>query len=190
MAVDKNVPLRDLLAKEDTPEQQDDFEVWVSRARARLVRGAAALLADHAEAENVVQATLEAIWKLHRDGVPLDLNRYASRAVRMNALRLRLRRREFIPVDSEALEDAELGASGGFDPRAELMGWELERAILGLPPAQQAALRLRFYAGLSFQEMGQALSVSMNTAASRCRYALRALRSAFKSRSPERGEDR
>ncbi len=58
----------------------------------------------------------------------------------------------------------------------QLTAWELERAILDLPPPQQAVLRLRFYAGMSFREISQSLAISMNTAASRCHYALAALR--------------
>ena len=171
------------------PGRQDDFERWVSGARARLVRSATALLQDHEEAENVVQATLVAIWKMHREGVPVDLDRYATRAVRMNALRVRGRRRDFLSIESDRLDEAQLG-SGRADSLAEMSGWELERALQGLPPAQQAALRLRFYGGLSFKEIGQALAISMNTAASRCRYALGTLRAAFRPRSSRGGERR
>ena len=53
---------------------------------------------------------------------------------------------------------------------------ELERAIASLPPAQQVVIRLRFYLGLSFREIGRNLSISTNTAASRTRYALAGLR--------------
>jgi RNA polymerase sigma factor (sigma-70 family) len=53
---------------------------------------------------------------------------------------------------------------------------ELERAVASLPPAQQVVIRLRFYLGLSFREIGANLSISTNTAASRARYALAGLR--------------
>ena len=62
------------------------------------------------------------------------------------------------------------------DPEWTLSVIELERAIAGLPAVQQAAIRLKFHLGLSYQEVGAALSISANTAASRCRYALAALR--------------
>ena len=52
---------------------------------------------------------------------------------------------------------------------------ELERAVASLPPAQ-VVIRLRFYLGLSFREIGNNLSISTNTAASRTRYALAGLR--------------
>ena len=58
----------------------------------------------------------------------------------------------------------------------EVEPFELERAVADLPVSQQAVIRLRFYLGLSFREIGTALSISANTAASRSRYAIRALR--------------
>ena len=56
---------------------------------------------------------------------------------------------------------------------------ELEMAIGGLSHAQQAVIRLRYYGGLSFREIGNSLGISLNTAASRCRYALDALCAVF-----------
>lgn len=151
------------------PANDDSFEEWVARVRPGLVRAADRLLRDRDEAENVVQATLLAVWEASRVGATEDLERYARRAVHLNALRQRARRREHVPIDE----------AGHVEAAAELGSGELERAILGLPPAQQAVLRLRFYAGMSFKEIGHSLAISMNTAASRCRYALRALRGAL-----------
>ena len=51
----------------------------------------------------------------------------------------------------------------------------LERAMKALPPSQQTVIRMKYYMGLSFKEIGEALKISLNTAASRCRYALAAL---------------
>ena len=52
----------------------------------------------------------------------------------------------------------------------------LERAIEDLPEAQRTVIRMKYYMGLSFREIGEALKISLNTAGSRCRYALEALR--------------
>ena len=70
---------------------------------------------------------------------------------------------------------------------------ELERALAGLPPTQQAVLRMKYYVGLTFREIGEALSISANTAASRCRYALATLRRTLRGTrngSTEEGGDR
>jgi len=53
---------------------------------------------------------------------------------------------------------------------------ELEKALMRLPLAQQTALRLRYYGSMSFKEISKALNISINTASSRCRYALQTLR--------------
>jgi len=49
---------------------------------------------------------------------------------------------------------------------------------------QQAVIRMKYYAGLTFREIADVLAVSQNTAASRCRYGLAALRHAL-GRRPE-----
>jgi len=56
----------------------------------------------------------------------------------------------------------------------------LERLLAELPAPQQAVLRTRFYLGMTFDQVGRTLSISANTAASRCRYALATLRRRMK----------
>ncbi|MHB8417013.1 MAG: RNA polymerase sigma factor [Myxococcales bacterium] len=157
------------------------FEQWVARVRPELVRSAAALLRDEDEAENVVQATLLTLWESDSVADVRHLDGYARRAVWLNALRWRQRRRRLVSLDGRLDEPA--AAGGGLSP------WELEEALAGLPPAQQTVIRLRFYGGFTFQEIGRTLSISMNTAASRCRYGLNALRLAFGGNEITKGED-
>lgn len=156
----------------------DFFDAWATQTRPRLLRLASSWLKDKAEAEDVVQATLEALWHAHRQGRILNLDAYANRAVWLNAQRRKARQRDWTPLD-----ELPLPAEAAEEP--ELTPWELEAALEKLPAAQQAALRLRYYGGLSFEEMGQALKISMNTAASRCRYAIAALRAALQKEEDE-----
>ncbi|HTW94412.1 MAG TPA: sigma factor-like helix-turn-helix DNA-binding protein, partial [Tepidisphaeraceae bacterium] len=74
------------------------------------------------------------------------------------------------PIEAAAEIAAEQETTPDLDP---LM---LEQLLAELPPAQQAVLRTRFYLGLTFEQIGVSLSISANTAASRCRYALATLR--------------
>jgi RNA polymerase sigma-70 factor (ECF subfamily) len=53
---------------------------------------------------------------------------------------------------------------------------QLEQALGSLPESQQTVIRMKYYMGLSFREIGEALQISLNTAGSRCRYALETLR--------------
>jgi RNA polymerase sigma-70 factor (ECF subfamily) len=105
-----------------------------------------------------------AVLRQERDIQRLDA--YISRAVDWNAVKRRARRRALVSLDSVP------------EPRAEnrLDPFEVEEALDGLPPAQQTVIRLRFYLGLTLAEIGKNLSISINTAASRCRYALANLR--------------
>jgi RNA polymerase sigma-70 factor (ECF subfamily) len=169
-----------------TRTSPDSLDAWIARIRPKLLRIAGRLLDDPAEAENLVQATLATVWEAHRRGERPNLDPYAKRAVWLNALRLRARRREWLSLEGDEWEEHEPALSVD---EGELTGWELEQAIATLPPAQQAVIRLRFYGGLSFQEIGETLAISMNTAASRCRYALHSLREAFAPREAEETED-
>ena len=49
-------------------------------------------------------------------------------------------------------------------------------ALLDLPPDQRAVVSLKLWHGLTFQDIADALDISLNTAASRYRYALDKLR--------------
>jgi RNA polymerase sigma-70 factor (ECF subfamily) len=146
------------------------FDDWFKEQRPKLLRLARSRLGDRAEAEDVVQDTALALWRRLAKGDIDDPDAYAARALWQNALRRRGRRKDWVALDEARHPEA--------DPEAEawMQSLAMEAAIARLPPAQQAVLRLRFYAGLSFKEMAATLAVSLNTAASRCRYALDALR--------------
>jgi len=162
------------------PINTADFERWLTGARAGLVKMADSIVKDEHEAEDVVQDTLEAVWREYAGGNVGSLRAYAARAVWLNALKRRSRLRRHEPLDAEALRSRGIPEPAHVpDEDRELTGWELERAIGGLPSRQQAVIRLRFYGGMNFREIGRALSISMNTAASSCRYALAALRNAL-----------
>ena len=51
----------------------------------------------------------------------------------------------------------------------------IERSLQQLPEDQREVLKLRVWGELGFREIGEALGISINTAASRYRYALKKL---------------
>jgi RNA polymerase sigma-70 factor (ECF subfamily) len=53
---------------------------------------------------------------------------------------------------------------------------ELSAAMAHLPPEQRAVVHLKLWEGLTFEQIGQALELPLNTAASRYRYGLDKLR--------------
>jgi RNA polymerase sigma-70 factor (ECF subfamily) len=153
---------------------RDEIEAWIRTHRDELVRTAQTVVRDRAEAEEVVQDTLLRVWKQADRGDILEGGAYLARATYWNALKHRARRREAQSLDAET--ESAAGPVRAEDPEWTLSVIELERAIADLPAVQQVAIRLKFYLGLSYQEIGATLSISANTAASRCRYALEALR--------------
>ncbi len=151
------------------PAAESDHDRWIAHQRRRLVRIALSVLHDREEAEDVVQETLLAYVRVSKKGRIRSPESYLARAVRWNAVKRRARRSQHSSLGSIP-EPART-----HDPN-HLDAVELERAIASLSVAQQAVIRLRFYLGLSFREIGNNLSISTNTAASRTRYALAKLR--------------
>lgn len=140
--------------------------------RSVLLRVANRILGDSAEAEDVLQDTLAAVLGRLEKAEIKDLKAYLFRAVHVNALKRRARRKTHIGLD-QAPEPAAAEDEGD---EFEIDPLELEGALLGLPPTQQAVIRMKYYLGFTFRQIGETLSVSSNTAASRCRYGLDAMR--------------
>jgi RNA polymerase sigma factor (sigma-70 family) len=151
----------------------EDFDQFVVRRRGDWMRAAMRILRNAADAEDVVQDTLMSVWRQWQTTALRNPEGYVARAVTINALRCRSRRRPMTQLDSIAEPSAPVQTTEPMEPM------ELERAIASLPPAQQAVLRAKYYVGLTFNQIGRNLSISSNTAASRCRYALSALRRRF-----------
>jgi RNA polymerase sigma-70 factor, ECF subfamily len=139
---------------------------------ARLYRYAHLLLADRAAAEDAVQ---EAFCQLARAALtnPAVLTvAYLTTIVRNECFSV-LRRRGRRPVECAPL--LELRAPGSSEEERLL----LESALRALPPEQREAIYLKVFEGLTFDEIGDRCGVTLNTAASRYRYALAALRASL-----------
>lgn len=135
-----------------------------------LLAVARAITGNRADAEDAVQQT---ILNLYRSRAALaradDPRAYAFRALRHAALSVSRKRREAPLPD-------------GFDHAATaspapVRDADLERALARLPLDQREVVALKVDGELTFAEIGAALGVSPNTAASRYRYALERLRS-------------
>jgi len=158
-----------------------NFDGWLAQARPGLVRLAESILKNHDDAEDVVQSTVITIWKMHSEDRIDNINSYTKRAVWVNAVRHSGQKKNLSLISFDDLRNLGIPEpSVSEDHTSEMSYWELEQAILDLPVEQQVVIRLRFYSNMSFKEIGRSLSISLNTAASRCRYAIIGLRQAFK----------
>lgn len=153
------------------PDELDRWRLWLDRHGAALLLFARQWSATHADAEDALQNGFLKFWKSRaqaRDEVP-----FLYACVRSAAMDLgRGERRRAAQERSAARDDAP-----AFDSsleRAERVA-QIESALHQLPGDQREVVVLKIWAGLTFAQVGQALGISPNTAASRYRYALNRL---------------
>jgi RNA polymerase sigma-70 factor (ECF subfamily) len=153
----------------------DDWNGWFDRHGPALLLLARQWVPAVADAEDVVQEAFARFWRSrHRAAEP---SAYLYACVKRAALewlrgRQRRARREERAARPEAVGDAPFFAGTHGSER----GRQIEAALAGLPEGQREVLVLKTWGGLTFQQIGAALGLSANTAASRYRYALDKLR--------------
>jgi len=139
------------------------------RYGAALYRYAVMVLADPAAAADAVQGVF--VGLLRRRAPPEYDERYLRRAVRNECFSaLRRRRRDVLAASTPFLEQLEAAR----DRPDERIG--IERALRELPPEQREVVHLKVFEGMTFQEIADTTGESINTAASRYRYAIDKLR--------------
>ena len=154
-------PLADLAAG-----RAEAFAALYDRYSAKLYRAALAMLGSSADAEDVVQEVfVSMVRSRHKLAEVRSLNAYLFTALRHAA-----HRRAAAPSSvSLSVVDPPSVPAVEHDDR-------LDRALQQLPPEQREVVALKIDGGLTFAQIGQALDISPNTAASRYRYALQKLR--------------
>ena len=128
-----------------------------------------------ADAEDVVQNAFVRFWRsrsVARDPLP-----YLYKCIRNGALEWRRSHGRRRAREDAASRDA-ANRESMFDRSAELVEQVefIERALAELPPEQREVLVLKIWQGLTFSQIGAAIDIPANTAASRYRYGLAAMR--------------
>jgi RNA polymerase sigma-70 factor (ECF subfamily) len=139
-----------------------------------------ALGLSHSEAEDVLQETFMALMRA--SGPPKLPEHYCFRTFRNRALNYRrglwrrIRR--------------ELESSHWFERSASESPYEREamKCLAGLPPEQREVIVLKIWSEHTFEEIGELLDISPNTAAGRYRYGLQKLKACLKGTQYERDE--
>ena len=152
------------------------------RAKATgLILYGRALGLSHGEAEDVVQETFVALLKVSNR--PEEPERYCIRAFRNAALNYRrsLWRRLTRELESRRWFERSSG-----ETRAEASAM---RCLAELPAAQREVILLKIWQRLTFEEIGELVGISPNTAAGRYRYGLEKLRACLRGENYERNEN-
>ncbi len=148
-----------------------DFDTWAAQQGPRLMRLALATTGHPADAADLVQDALAAVFvrwrRLSRDGAP---DAYARRIIvnRRISWWRRVGRRE---------QPAELLDRPAPDGAAIEDVLVARRLLAGLPVTQRTAVALRFLEDLSYAEIGTLLGCAESTARSHVHRALHGLRS-------------
>lgn len=169
---------RKSLSKADLRSQPDSDPLAQAYDRfgPKLFAYLKAILRNADAAEEVLQ---ELFCKLARRGGLSDIERvehYLFRAAHNEARRW-FRRNQLIRVETIRMDLVEAKAPERTDPHQTEA---VNRALAALPTEQAEVIHLKVYAGMTFARIARVLSCSINTAASRYRYACEKLRRGLK----------
>jgi RNA polymerase sigma-70 factor (ECF subfamily) len=154
-------------------QSADPWSRWLEKHGAALLLLARHWAASRADAEDIVQEAFVRYWR-SRQRVQ-DAEAYLFACVRHCALdwQRERRRRQYRELVT-ARRDVEPLLIAPIERDERRMA--IEEALRKLPVDQAEVLVLKIWGGLSFPQIGLALEISANTAASRYRYALAWLR--------------
>jgi RNA polymerase sigma-70 factor, ECF subfamily len=147
---------------------------------AELILYGRALGLSHGEAEDVVQETFLAL--LQRSTLPEEPERYCVRSFRNRALNYR---RSLWRRLTRELESSRWFEKSPQETPAERAAM---RCLAELPVAQREVIVLKIWHRCTFDEIGELLGISANTAAGRYRYGVEKLRACLRGKTYERDQ--
>jgi len=155
----------------------ENWKVCFSELAPGLVLFARQFVRSVADAEDIVQDAFVRFWRKEHSIENRALLFATVRSVALDLLRRDARRAR---REANAALEVEQSAQPQFDFDDSSQN-ELASAVDRLPVEQREVLVMKIWNELTFAETGLALAISQNTAASRYRYALAALKKNFVS---------
>ena len=156
----------------DNVATHEDWKVCFSQVAPGLLLFARQWLRSSADAEDVVQEAFVRFWRRNH-----NIENRALLYATVRSIALDFVRRDSRRARREA--DASSEADGSVEPQFEQLDdsqQPLATAVERLPLDQREVLVMKIWDELTFAEIAAALGISQNTAASRYRYALVALK--------------
>jgi RNA polymerase sigma-70 factor (ECF subfamily) len=154
------------------------FALLYDRFAARMYRVALRILGRREDAEDVVQDVFLAVVRSReRLANVSDLTAYLFASLRRTAGRCAVRRARSPETSQAAVVDAAAPVERVAPESPDSL--RLQQAIRCLPGEQREVIALKIDGELTFAQIAQIMGVSINTAASRYRYALSKLRSSL-----------
>jgi len=161
--------------------QPENWQERLYREKAaELILYGRALGLSHAEAEDVVQDVFTTL--LERKPAPENPAHYLVRSFRNRAFNYRRSLWRRLSREFESQRWFERGPGESEAERAAV------RCLEQLPPPQREVIVLKLWHDFTFEEIGELLGLSPNTAAGRYRYGLEKIRTCLKGEHYERDE--
>jgi len=159
----------------DNVATHEDWKVCFSQLAPGLLLFARQWLRSSADAEDVVQEAFVRFWRRNHNIENRALLYATVRSIALDFLRRDNRRAR---RESDVVSEIEHSVQPKFTTEDETQR-ALAAAVDHLPDEQREVVVMKIWNELTFIEIGRVLGISQNTAASRYRYALGALRKNF-----------
>jgi len=156
----------------DNVVTHEDWKVCFSELGPGLLLFARHWVHSAADAEDIVQEAFVRFWRRNQNLANRGLLYAMVRSIALDLIRKDTRRAR---REAVAVSENEQSVEPQFQLEDESQR-TLAVALDGLPKDQREVLVMKIWNDLTFAEIGEALGVSQNTAASRYRYGLAALR--------------
>lgn len=158
----------------------DEWTAWLQENAARLMLFARQQTRSEADAEDVLQMALVKTWKTH--GGPPDQKVISLAYTNVKRCAIDLARSNQRRINREEFALREMGDQvSWFELPNDDESRILQVALSKIPEKFREVLTLKIWGELTFQQIGETLDISANTAASRYRYGLDSLRKIVKS---------
>lgn len=150
----------------------EDWKVCFAELAPGLVLFARQFVRTSADAEDIVQEAFVRFWRKQHSVENRALLFATVRSISLDLLRRDARRAR---REATVVADADHSVAPQFEDTSDTQQ-ALARAVDGLPAEQREVLVMKIWNELTFADIASVLGISQNTAASRYRYALGALK--------------